>query len=223
MKLIYPEWEKQIEFNFDKVPVISIEEPRTYFRMISELQGQIQTGEGRYLLYKGEKELDLRKKMIFIPSPWNMEVNDRQLLKKLYAKVQDLAMEEQYYQKTQAVMGSILQFMEEITQEVALPLTYTWEPAVSELCKAVMLEVDTTGMDLMEKMIAYMKTWTELCGETCFVFNQFRCCMDRNKLADFYSTALEEKLPFIMIENSCDDRIVQEDLFVIDEDLCQIF
>ena len=40
---------------------------------------------------------------------------------------------------------------------------------------------------------------------------------------EFYTCAMEEEIPFLLLEGACHDTIEQESCLIIDEDLCQIF
>ena len=92
-----------------------------------------------------------------------------------------------------------------------------------EMMKAIHLRIDMEGMNLPEQMLSFMKNWNILFGETCFFFHGFRDFLPKEIKESFYNNALEEKLQFILLEGKCYDKIELENLFIIDEDLRQIF
>lgn len=224
MKLVYPEWEEPIPIEENQALTISMENRSDYFRTVDILKQQLETGEGPFHLYTDEdKELNLKKSMVLFLSPWNLDFHDRQLEKKLLARLHEMAMDEDHYPKTQKILGSLLQYLEELQEETPLNFTYDWEPVFSDICKALHLGLDDQSLTLPEKMLEYMRAWTELCGETCFVFNQFRAYLSEEERKAFYETAWGEKLPFLMLEGACHDKIKEERFFTIDEDYCQFF
>ena len=214
MKLVHPEWEKQIVFDFKRVPLVSIENPTYYYQVVEGLYQQTEGKEGAFVLSDDGEILDFRKHVQLLVSPWT---------KRLCNRLQEEANSEQHYMQTKEVMQHILRYLQELEQELPIPLTYDWNPDVANLFKAVHVQVDTSDLNVMEKMIEYMKLWTELFGKTCFIFNQFRTYLPKSMRKEFYTCAMEEEIPFLLLEGVCHDTIEQESCLIIDEDLCQIF
>lgn len=223
MKLVHPEWEKQIVFDFKSVPIVSIENPTYYYQVVEELYQQTEGKEGSFVLSDDGEILDFRKHVQLLLSPWTMDFSTAVVTKRLCNRLKEEANNEQHYMKTKAVMQHVLSYLQELEQELPIPLTYDWNPDVANLFKAVHVQVDTSDLNVMEKMIEYMKLWTELFGKTCFIFNQFRTYLPKSMQKEFYTCAMEEEIPFLLLEGACHDTIEQESCLIIDEDLCQIF
>lgn len=223
MKLVHPEWEKQIVFDFKSVPIVSIENPTYYYQVVEELYQQTEGKEGSFVLSDDGEILDFRKHVQLLVSPWTMDFSTAVVTKRLCNRLQEEANNEQHYTKTKEVMQHVLSYLQELEQELPIPLTYDWNPDVANLFKAVHVQVDTSDLNVMEKMIEYMKLWTELFGKTCFIFNQFRTYLPKSMRKEFYTCAMEEEIPFLLLEGACHDTIEQESCLIIDEDLCQIF
>ena len=49
MKLVHPEWEKQIVFDFKRVPLVSIENSTYYYQVVEELYQQTEGKEGAFI------------------------------------------------------------------------------------------------------------------------------------------------------------------------------
>lgn len=60
MKLVHPDWEKQILFDTGKVPVISIEEPKYLYDTFCEIYEASQLGTGAFVLSDQGKIWDLK-------------------------------------------------------------------------------------------------------------------------------------------------------------------
>lgn len=87
MKLVHPDWEKQIELKGEGVPLISIEDPATLYGALSEMKEEGSLGVGRFVLSEGEKILDMRKRFLLILHPWDMDMNDRKIITKLVSQM----------------------------------------------------------------------------------------------------------------------------------------
>lgn len=223
MKLVHPDWEKPVILDGTKVPLISIENPQCLYHTLKELEEESRTGIGNFVLSHGSRILDMKKQFLFVPSPWDMDLNDRKLTTKLLACLAGRAQDEMYYRKSEELCGAIQNWLEEITTEIPLPVVYDLDVDMEALFKALHVHLEEQGGSLAERMLTFMKSWDILCGETGFAFYGFRNLLPSEERDLFYENAKEENLSFILVEGSCHDTIETEDLFIIDKDLCQIF
>ena len=122
--------------------------------------------------------------------------------------MQNAGLSEAYYKKTNQIIATVLQYVEELQQEISVPVCYDWDPDIKLFFKAVNLQVDEEGLSLVERMVEYMKICTELIDA---------------QLEEFYRTILDEKIPVMLMEGREYDKIKGESWFIIDKDLCQIF
>ena len=60
MKLVHPEWEKQIVFDFKRVPLVSIENSTYYYQVVEELYQQTEGKEGAFVLSDDGEILDFK-------------------------------------------------------------------------------------------------------------------------------------------------------------------
>lgn len=156
-------------------------------------------------------------------SPWDMDLNDRKLTTKLLLQLTGEAQNEIYERKSEELCSAIQNWLEELTMDMPLPVTYDLDVDLEALLKAFHVHLEEQGESLAEKMLIFMKSWDILCGETAFAFYGFRNLMAPEERPLFYENAKEENFNFVLIEGPCHDTIEAEDLFIIDKDLCQIF
>lgn len=223
MKLVHPDWEKQIDLKGSGVPLVSIEDPATLYHVLSELEEEGSSGVGNFVLSEGEKILDLRKRFLLILHPWGMNMNDRKIITKLISQMAGMAMGEQFLQRTGQVGNELISWMEEVTSEIPLPIAYDLDIDWEGLLKSFHVRLDDGGLLLEERMISFMKIWNHFCGDTAFCFYSFRNLLPAERRTLFYENAKEEELQFFLLEGPVHDIIQEEEPFIIDKDLCQIF
>lgn len=223
MKLVHPDWEKQILFDSGKVPVISIENPNCLYDTYCGLVEAAALGIGNFVLSQEDKIWDLKKRLVVLGSPADMNPNDRKLLTKLFLQLKTAAYDERHLEETRRTGGALLTYISHLVMESDMELSYDIDIDLTELFKALHIHIEMEGLTLSEKMLTFMKTWVSLSGDTCFCFNQFRNFLPVDIRAEFYRNAWEENLHFFFLEGPCRDIMEQEDLFIIDKDLCQIF
>lgn len=76
-----------------------IESPKLYAYYLQELFLQQNGEEGRFVLSDKEKELNIAKNMEIIVNPFQIEINGRKILNKLYAELDQLSKSELMYVK----------------------------------------------------------------------------------------------------------------------------
>ena len=168
----------------------------------------------------GNKE----KNAVFINSPWDIDFENRQILKKLYECFQNAGLSEAYYKKKQIrLLQRYYSTSKSCSRRFLFRFVMTGIRILNCFFKAVNLQVDEEGLSLVERMVEYMKICTELIGPALFIFNQFRAYLDDAQLEEFYRTILDEKIPVMLMEGREYDKIKGESWFIIDKDLCQIF
>ena len=153
----------------------------------------------------------------------DMNPNDRKLLTKLFLQLKTTAYEETHMEDTRRICGAILTYFSRLSVESEADIACDMDIDLTELYKALHVHIDIEGFTLPEKMLTFMKTWVTLCGDTCFCFNQFRDFLPLESRALFYQNAIDEGLHFFFLKGPCCDIINEEDMFIIDKDLCQIF
>lgn len=87
MKLVYPEWEKQIVWENGRYPVVALENRACHFRIVQELSEAAAGGDTRFVLSEGEHLLDMGRKAAFVPSPWSMDFSGRAVMTAFYSRV----------------------------------------------------------------------------------------------------------------------------------------
>lgn len=223
MKLLLPEWDFVLAPGEGRVPILSVENETCLYETFLALQEAAEMGGGRFVLTKNGKALDMKKSFLLIGSPAELNPNDRKLLTVLYKKLRDIAHDEIHSVETASLCQNIIRYAETVIFDHSLPLDYEPDIDVTDIFKALHIQIDTGGQSLAERMLTFMKSWVSLCGDTCFCFNHFRDFLPPDVREEWYRNAAEENFSFFLLEGICHDIMKQEELFVIDRDLCQIF
>ena len=223
MKLVSTDWEGAIYPGEGGVPILSIENEAYLYETFMSLYDAMQAGSTRYVLSANGKEINMKKSFLLIGSPMDINPNDRKLLTALYKKLRDMAYDESHLTETTERCGDLVRYINHLTMDYDLPLTYEPDIDMTELFKIFHVQVESDGETLAERMLTFMKSWVSLCGDTCFCFSRFRDFLLPEVRCEFYKNAMEEDLKFFLLEGICHDIIEPEDIFIIDKDLCQIF
>ncbi|MDO4556681.1 MAG: type II-A CRISPR-associated protein Csn2, partial [Lachnospiraceae bacterium] len=100
MRLVHPTWGKKIEIKENAVNVIYIENEKDFYKCVYEFCIQANGGEGTFILSKDLKELSVSKNIDIVTDVLNIELNDKKLLTRLYAKLKEFAVDDEDYLAT---------------------------------------------------------------------------------------------------------------------------
>ena len=76
----------------------------------------------------------------------------------------------------------------------------------------------------LDRICDYISVVNEITGKDIFIFVNFRDFFKLDELKEFYKFASYKKIFLLMIENKVNDVCDEyEDVFILDEDLCEIY
>lgn len=223
MKLVHPDWEKQIRWKEGKIPIISIENGPLLFQTAETLRRQTEGEDGPFLLCDGEEELSLGKYALFCASPWNMDGSEKKLLTAFYKEVKDELAGESWQMKKVELESALLRFAEELRCTSDIDITYDDEADALALLKTIHLKPEAPVGTVEERMLSYMKLARELLPVRCFIFYGFSSFLTGESRHELYRNILSNQFSLLLLEGRCHSIVEEEDRFTIDEDLCQIF
>ena len=223
MKLVHPEWEKQLEWKDGRFPLIVLENRAYHYRMVQALHDQIGGVNGGFVLSEGERILDMSRAAEFIPSPWSMDFSGRKVMSAFYAQIKRIGAEEDLFIPAREADAAIQRYADLVSASLSIPVTWDLDTDMAEIMKAIHLKPEEETETLPGRMLAYMELCTELLGKTCFLFCGFRGFLAEEELRELYKTAFLKKFHLLLIENVGGHIMEEEDVFTVDEDLCQIF
>lgn len=224
MKMVYEPFEYPIVFEENKVNVVCIERPECFRQFIEDLQEQIQEEEGKFVLSADGEELPLKKYVCVITDIFNLEFNERKVLNRIYEELDQYAASEEMYLQTCELQTHLFKFLENLVQATDYPLSYSQEVDLTDLYKAVELEVQTEYESLLEKIMDYMDLMVQIFHIHCLVFVNLKSFLRTEELEDLYKAAAYKKVHLLLLENRAgEEQNERERWFIWDKDLCEIY
>lgn len=151
-----------------------IESPKLYAYYLQELFLQQNGEEGRFVLSDKEKELNIAKNMEIIVNPFQIEINGRKILNKLYAELDQLSKSELMYVKTLELTGKIQEYLLELEQNTEYVLEFDMDLDMPALFKSVGIRYEVQETDFFEQIIRYIKIAVNVLATKVFVFINLR-------------------------------------------------
>ena len=116
MTIAYPAFNLYCELEESTVLNLVIENQQIFSDVISDIYDQCSGESGRLILSENNEPLELRKRAELITQIIPFEINQRDLVNKLYAEIKNVSVNERFYQHTQKLMADIALYIYMITE-----------------------------------------------------------------------------------------------------------
>lgn len=223
MKLVNSDFKYQITFPDKKASEWVLESPALFSKYLYELYGQTNGEEGNFVLSDETEEIDIAKYVELVMTPFEVDSNDRRILKKLYSDLSTLAYESESFLATQDMLQKLQAYFYELEQKIGYPLEIDDEIDISAVWKAMNVRVEDYADNVLEKICQYIKIVTEVLHKKVFVFVNFRSYLTDEQLKQLIELAIYNEVKLLFIENCQRDFLEQCTYCVIDKDECQVY
>ena len=176
MKLVHVNMERKL-LDDNVVTEWVIEAPEEFTRYVQELYMQCEGAAGDFVLSDGEKELGITKNVEFLDSVLDLDVNERKILGKLYADLEQLAYSEKFVVRTQEMIQYLRTYIFELEQETDFMLDVDDGVDMSAIFKGNGVKLETVETGILEKIVHYIKVVRLLLKKQVFVFVNVRSYM----------------------------------------------
>lgn len=221
MKLIYTEYNLEIELYENQVIVLSVENSESYSKLLRDMWGQTQGKEGKWVLLDKEKKLKLSKELECIFNPFSLNCNDRRILTKLYLEIKQQS-DIFFQEETMLLNTDINQFLDKLLLQMPYALKYSSDLELSDLLKIYKVEIEYGEETILEQIVEYLCVMKKICRVNNYVFVGLKQYLTVSELEKLYEYVFYEKINLIIIESIHIPLIDGEKGWIIDKDLCII-
>ena len=221
MKLVHVNMERKL-LDDNVVTEWVIEAPEEFTRYVQELYMQCEGAEGDFVLSDGEKELGIAKNVEFLDSVLDLDVNERKILGKLYADLEQLAYSEKFVVRTQEMIQYMRTYIFELEQETDFMLDVDDGVDMSAFFKGSCVKLEAVETGILEKIVLYIKVARLLLKKQVFVFVNVRSYLTVRQVEQLIKEAAYQEVQILLIENVMRDCVNSERRCIIDSDKCEI-
>jgi len=221
LKLVHVNMERKM-LDDNVVTEWVIEAPEEFTRYVQELYMQCEGAAGDFVLSDGEKELGIAKNVEFLDSVLDLDVNERKILGKLYADLEQLAYSEKFVVRTQEMIQYLRTYIFELEQETDFMLDVDDGVDMSAIFKGNGVKLETVETGILEKIVHYIKVVRLLLKKQVFVFVNVRSYLTVRQVEQLIKEAAYQEVQILLIENVMRDCVNSERRCIIDSDKCEI-
>lgn len=223
MKLTHTELEKQLVFETGKAVEWIIESPASFSKYIRDLYEIMQDNEGKFTLSDEDEIIDFQKYAELIIDPFLLDFYNRQIQKKLYAELQNLAVGSEFYLQTQELKSQIQKYFIDLEYASGYDLEIADEIDLPAIFKAVGIQLDSGNEEtLFERIAAYIKIMAELLKKKLIILVNSRSYLTSNQIDQIAELCMYSEVALLLIENVQRDFSKKRNYCIIDCDECCI-
>ena len=224
MKLVYPEHEIKIYFEEGEIQNLIIENQDYFSRLVFELYNQIKGEDGRFVLSEGDKIKSISKNMHIILSPITISTNEKKLVTRFYKGITEGVIQEDLMVEYLELKSKLCYFFEIISEKTDLPMIYSDDFTGDGLMKLMNTKIENLEGTLVERIVDYIKIYNELMNINIFAFINLKAFLSENDLKKLFQFAGYQKIQMLLIDGKASKtNFENERIYIIDEDLCEIY
>ena len=221
MKLVNNDYQIDISLNENEVNVLVLENHDIFTNIVQSMWFQCNGELGTWILLQDEKLLNMSKNIKCIINPFSINLNEKTIISKLYQELKCLSDENLAIESANVNMN-IINYIEKLLFMTPYPLTYKPENNVIDLFKIYDIKIYSIADTFLEKLVEYIKIMTQICHIHIFVFIGLKQYLSEKDIRKLYEFVFYEKINLLLIENHQSKKSDDENVFIIDNDLCII-
>lgn len=223
MKITFPEFNKIFDTCVpNKINTLVIENQSLFSRFLLDLDHQLNGFDGKTVVSLSNKPLPVNKTVEVITQFIPFDINKKTLVNKIIAALEKTAVDGYNYQKTVELITEIEKYLDELSFGFDCDIEYS-KLEISSILKAVGIEIKSSYDTVSEKLIDYFELVREFDRDKLFVTVNLRSYIDDIEAESFIDTVIKHEYNVIMLENFEHAKLLSEERYIIDADLCEIY
>lgn len=220
MKLANPDWINTLTWDYLHPASLILESPEDYKAAVSDLTVQMAGGEGTLVLSENGEICSLQKTGLLVRDLWSVDINQKKLLNGVYKQV-NLIGQEDHYAEIAAVMGSCENLMQQVTQELMLPMEWDIPADLTPLMKALGVRLEPAE-DPVERLVDYAHLSQEFLHIRFLILIGIRSFLTDSECNALCRDFIASELPVLLVDPVCRPCVTGEIRLIIDAEHCEI-
>ena len=210
----------KIDFEDKSIFSLIIENKKLYRKVIEDLINNISIDDGNIILSENNKLIVPEKEIFVFSDYFNFDVN-KFVLNKYYKELKNLS-ENEFFDETVEIKETLRNYVTKLIEnEYSVKLEEDLD--ISQILKAFGIKFQRNE-DLLLNLFEWIKILNELLGYEIFFFINLENFLSDDELVEFSKFILYNKYRVVFLENFNRNKLFDDDnLIIIDNDLCEIF
>ncbi len=222
MKLMNPLFSKPICFKENSIPVLVLENPVIFRRVVSELIGQSEGKEGEFVLSRKDKPLECCGCMNVLFDYVHLHTVEKKVQTKLIAALLK-SVQETMAMDTYQLSWTIQNYLGKLASLADYPVAYEQSENLSVLLKAMEFRVDLEGLPAYEALYEQIMLIHRTTKNQCFVLVNAKSFFSEKELIQLYKMVQYQKINLMLLESHAHKPLYPfEAITLFDEEMCEL-
>ena len=224
MKLVHPFFKMQIVLSNCFITELIIEEPNTMYDLTFDLYNQYMGNSGNFVLSKNLDILDISKVSEVILNPFQIDLNNRKITKKLYTILKNEILSTELLEDFSKISQDIYNLADKLADTSVYNLSFSVNEDAEEFLKYIKVKIqDDESTSLTEKVIDFLNISSSLLNIKLLIMLNARSFISDDNICHIYKEAMYKNVSLLLLESSAKKQLEQSKRFIIDKDLCEIY
>ena len=210
----------KIDFEEKNIVSLIVENKRVYRKIVENLVNNLNIEDGNIILSRNNKLIMPEKEFFVFLDYFNFDIN-KFVLNKYYKELKNLS-ENEFLNETLEIKEILKDYINKMVEN-NYSLKFEDDLDVSQILKAFSIKFERSE-DLLLNLFEWLKILNEVLGYEIFFFINLENFLSEDELLEFSKFILYNKYKVVFLENFYRNKLSDDDnLIIIDNDLCEIF
>lgn len=220
MKFQYKSFNFKMDFEEKNIFSLIIENKKVYRKIIEDLVNNSNIEDGNIIFSKNNKLIIPEKEIFIFSDYFSFDIN-KFVLTKYYKELKNLS-ENEFLNETLKIKDILKDYINKLIEN-NYSLKFEDDLDVGQILKAFSIKFERSE-DLLLNLFEWIKILNEILGYEIFFFINLGNFLSENELVEFSKFIVYNECKVIFLENFYRNKLFEDDnLIVIDNDLCEIF
>lgn len=216
--------ENSINIDADKISVLTIEDPKLYYKTINEINDLInkKSIKNDVVLVEDDNQIVFSKRVHLLYDILNIDLNGKEVLNALYKYIQlDIDISKFEIDLASCVSSMYDKYIDELT-DVNLPVVFDEIFSIASFLKFINFRIDDENIDnLLDRILQLIDIINELKLYELIIFVGLLDFLNHEEINELFKYIKYKKQSVLFIQRSSIGNIKDYTEFIIDEDYCE--
>ena len=180
MKLVHVDLEKPIAIHRNCPTEWIIESPELFLKYVEQLQKQNQGEKGNFVLSKADTELNMKRDVELVLTPFSLDFADHRIQKRLFTELVKSAQNEEMFLETQRIIAELKKYIYQLEAVSGYELEQNEEIDLSALLKLMGSDRNRKRDGASGKINAIYQSYGRTSPKRTGDFGQYSILSERN-------------------------------------------
>ncbi len=162
------------------------------------------------------------QKGLYIPSPIHLDFNNKKLLTKINAHMEQTANVDLHAELLR-IKGELASFAQQLSESADFQMNYCDDISARDIIKLLGFEIIRGDMDFAEAFVEHIWLLSRYLGVKLFVVSDLHAAFEAQELDLIFETLQLSEVNLLCLESNCPVNLSpREQMHIIDKDLCEI-